>query len=467
MKKNLLPDTASKVSGKLSLDYKRTFLIGFGFLASSLAWSLYNSFVPIMLRDRFGLASTLVGVIMTIDNFFGVIFQPVVGTLSDKTNTALGKRMPWIIIGLPLCALFFFLIPRMDTLFTMMAVLILFNFIMSLWRSPVISLMPDVTPKPLRSKANGIINLMGGIGSITAFLIGGALANMSEGMTLPFFMGAIVMLLSLIALLFFVREPAGLRFRKERNMPMSARSEGTLAYYDSLDIQVLAMETEEEKAADSKKIKSFVSLSGKEKLSLVALLLAIFFWFAGFNAVETFFTSYATAELNLTEGSASMVLASFSVAFIVFALPSGILAEKFGRKKMISIGLCGIIVMFIPMLFIQSIPVLIGLLIGGGLFWACININSLPMVVELASKESVGSFTGYYYLFSFSAAIVSPILFGWVHDLTDDYSVLFVYSVVAFMLALLCTLFVRHGDNFVLSKKHKASAESGTTTEIN
>ncbi len=446
--------TKSGSGRTLKLDYRRTFLIGFGFLASSLAWSLYNSFVPLMLRDRFGLASATVGFIMTIDNFFGIIFQPAVGVLSDKTNTRIGRRMPWIVIGLPLCALFFALIPQMSTLLSMMAIIIIFNLIMSLWRSPVIALMPDVTPKPLRSKANGIINLMGGIGSIVAFLVGGRLADMNERTTLPFLMGSIVMLVSLVALILFVREPAGLRFRREKNLKMNRHETETLSYYDNLDAQVLALETEEEQKADKKQVKSFLSLSRGEKVSLVALLIAIFFWFAGFNAVETFFTSYATAELGLTDGRATQMLTAFSLAFLVFALPSGILAEKFGRKRMIVIGLIGIIVMFLPMLFVQDVTILLILLIGGGLFWACININSLPMVVELASKESVGSFTGYYYFFSFSAAIASPILFGWVRDLTNDYSVLFVYSVIAFAISLTSMFFVRHGDNLVLAKHH-------------
>lgn len=445
-------------SKRMNLDYKRTFLIGFGFLASSLAWSLYNSFIPLMLRDRFALASTVVGAIMTIDNFFGIIFQPAVGVLSDKTNTRIGKRMPWILIGLPLCAIFFALIPHMSTLATMMTCIIAFNLIMSLWRSPVIALMPDVTPKPLRSKANGIINLMGGLGSIVAFLVGGRLADMNEKSTYPFLMGSIVMVVSLITLLLFVREPAGLRFRRERNMQMSERSQETLKYYDALEEQAEALEAKEEESAGKRTVKSFLSLSRGEKISLVALLVAIFFWFAGFNAVETFFTSYATAELGMSDGGAAQMLTAFSLAFLLFALPSGILAEKFGRKRMITIGLIGIIVMFIPMLFIQNTLILIFLLVGGGLFWACININSLPMVVELATKESIGSFTGYYYFFSFSAAIASPILFGWVHDLTKDYSVLFVYSVIAFVISLISMFFVRHGDNLSLSRQHDKDA---------
>ena len=151
------------------------FLIGFGFLASSLAWSIYNSQVPLILEQRFQLSGVLIGTIMTIDNFFGVIFQPLVGAASDKTRTRVGRRLPWIIFGIPICALFFSLAPLQQSLRAFMGAIIVFNLVMSLWRSPVISLMPDVTARPLRSKANGVINMMGGIGSILAFFVGGIL----------------------------------------------------------------------------------------------------------------------------------------------------------------------------------------------------------------------------------------------------------------------------------------------------
>ena len=187
-------------------------------------------------------------------------------------------------------------------------------------------------------------------------------------------------------------------------------------------------------------------LSKPEKISLFALLFAIFFWFCGYNAVETFFTLYATQQLGLDGGTAAMTLTLFSLALVAFALPSGILAGRYGRKKIISIGLVGIIAAFVPMLFVENILVLRILLTAGGLFWACININSLPMVVELASKDRIGSFTGYYYFFSFSAAIISPTLFGLIRDLTQDYSTLFSYSVVTFILALVCMQLVKHGE---------------------
>ena len=168
------------------LNWKNTLMIGFGFLASSLAWSLYNSFVPVLLEERFIQSTALIGLIMTIDNFFGIIFQPLVGTLSDKTVSPLGRRMPWILAALPVSAVLLVFIPRMQTLTSVMTILIFFNFFMSLWRSPVISLMPDVTAPILRSSANGVINLMGGIGAIIAFLLGGKLATADPTLEAPF-----------------------------------------------------------------------------------------------------------------------------------------------------------------------------------------------------------------------------------------------------------------------------------------
>jgi len=172
---------------KKKLNYSKIILIGFGFLASSLAWAIYNSQVPLILENRFLMGGTLIGTIMTIDNFFGVIFQPLIGAWSDNTRTRLGRRMPWILFGLPICAILVSIIPLQQTLFTFMATIVGFNLIMALWRSPVISLMPDVTPAPLRSEANGIINMMGGIGSIIAFFVGGLLSDIREDKFFAFF----------------------------------------------------------------------------------------------------------------------------------------------------------------------------------------------------------------------------------------------------------------------------------------
>lgn len=446
------------------LNYRKTFLIGFGFFASSLAWSLYNSFVPVMLEERYLQSTALIGFIMTIDNIFGVIFQPLIGQVSDRTRTRFGRRMPYILIGIPACALAFFFIPRTGSLIIMMSVIILFNLIMSIWRSPVVSLMPDMTPPIHRSKANGIINLMGGVGGIIAFLAGGYLSN-AYGDNAPFLMGSIVMVFALVMLFCFVKEPDSRRMARildgrtqilaasgpaARDMAEDPAAALPEAQADSPG-QVAAQPSGEAKTLTGR-LKSKIDtqllggLNSSEKRSLLSILLAIFFWFCGYNAVEAFFTLYATKQLMLSKGDAAMTLTLFSLSLVLFALPSGILASRIGRKRMIMIGLIGLIATFLPMLFIESLMVLRGLLILGGMFWACVNINSLPMVVELASKERIGSFTGYYYFFSFSAAILSPTLFGWIRDLTNNYSTLFLYSVIAFGLALICMLMVRHGE---------------------
>lgn len=411
----------------MRLDYRKTFLIGFGFFAASLAWSLYNSVVPLML-NKYIASTAIIGTIMTIDNIFGIIFQPLIGQVSDRTHTRIGRRMPYILIGIPICAVIFALIPVTNTLFTMMAMIILFNLVMSTWRSPVVALMPDLTPSPLRSKANGVINLMGGVGSIVALLAGGALAKISY--EAAFLMGSVVMIAAALMLFFFVKEPDSRRLAHQLD-----KAEATLA------------ETvKEEKLVGIAAKIGIQDLSGPEKRSLISILLAIFFWFTGFNAVEAFFTLYATKNLGISEGDALISLSLFSLTLVIFAIPAGILAGKIGRKKMIVIGLIGVTIVFIPMIFLESLMLMRVLLLLGGIFWACININSLPMVVELATHERIGSFTGYYYFFSFGAAIVSPILFGFIRDLTQNYATLFVYSIVAFILALICMIFVKHGE---------------------
>jgi maltose/moltooligosaccharide transporter len=439
------------------LDYKKTLLLGFGFLASSLAWSLYNSLVPILLEKRFLLSTTIIGAIMTIDNVFGIIFQPVVGTLSDRTFTRYGRRMPWIIVGIPLSALFFFLIPWAKTLWLMMGFIICFNLIMSFWRSPVIALMPDVTPRPLRSKANGLINLMGGIGSIIAFLVGGYLAKRDETSRLPFGMGSVVMVAALVCLLLFVREPVADMWRRAQRESLTRRLTSKEFAATYLKDQEDAKEIKDMGGVDRK-------LTAAERRSLFLLLGAIFFWFCAYNAIETFFTLFATHMLHVGEGTATMMLTSFSLTFVAFALPAGVIASKRGRKKTIVTGLVLLLLFLMPMVFINSILtafgvdvlsassvmikqiVVIALLACAGIGWACVNINSLPMVVELASHDKIGRFTGYYYFFSFSASIVSPILFGWIRDITDNYNTLFIYAVICFGLALLCTSFVKHGE---------------------
>lgn len=402
---------------KEKLNYGKTFLIGTGFFASSLLWSIYNSFVPLILQDFIEKAS-IIGLIMTIDNLFGVIFQPFFGAMSDHTKTRFGKRMPYIMIAAPLCAGLFFFIPQMPTLVTLMAIVIVFNFGMSVWRAPIVALMPDLTPARHWSKANGVINLMGGVASIIAFLIGGKIAN-SYGRSATFGMGSIVMLIAVITLFIFVKEPTKSIHFDEENAE-AAEAEKIEKKSKRLDLSV------------------FKTLPKDKKRNLILLLFAIFFWFCGYNAVETFFTSFAVNQLGVQEGSAAMLLAFFSVSFVIFAIPSGFIATKIGRKRAITIGLIGLIAVFIPIFFLMNQTAIRILLLIGGFFWAMININSLPMVLEIGQKAEIGTYTGYYYFFSFSASIISPILYGLIRDISGTYNTLFIYAPIVFALSLIC-----------------------------
>lgn len=445
---------------KNRLNYPQIFLIGFGFLASSLAWAIYNSQVPLILEQRFLMSGTLIGTIMTIDNFFGVIFQPLIGAWSDNTRTRLGRRMPWILIGLPICAILFALVPLQQTLGAFMAAIIGFNLIMALWRSPVISLMPDVTPAPLRSEANGIINMMGGLGSIIAFFVGGMLSDIREDKFFAFFMASLVMLLSLTVLLFFIREPDSLRFKQQQGIPIRDSLANRWGEQSRLAIQEAGDASEEDEIAEKQKmLTAFNTLDKSEKRSLVGLLVAIAAWFMGYNSIETFFTLYATNTYGITGGQATMMLTGFSLTFLLFAVPAGLLAQKIGRKKTIVGGLIGIIVLFLPILTTPSQWLVQVLLIAGGACWAMININSLPMVLEFSKEKSIGAFTGYYYLFSFTAAIIAPISFGAIQDLTGSNDLLFLFAVICFGIALVAMSVVKHGDNLELAESSEEVEE--------
>lgn len=394
----------------MRLNYKKTLLIGLGFFTVSIVWGLYNVAVPIYLEDL-GLSGVAVGSIMTIDNIFAIIFLPIFGALSDRTFNRYGRRMPYLLVGIPLSALAFIMIPVMRrSITTIMITVIAMNFFMSIYRSPTVALMPDFTPRPLRSKANGVINFIGGIGSVIAFLIGGFLFNVNE--FLPFAVGSFILIITIIVMYLFIHEPKEIE-----------------------DDKLIADEGKKDAAGIGK------------NLSLIFLLLAIFFWFISFNAVETFFSIYGESVLGIDKSQSSFMLAVFSGMLVVFAIPSGFLATKLGRKKTI---LAGIVLLFLAFMSINFLPKtnlwpMYVVLAIGGISWALININSYPMVVEMTSNKGIGKYTGYYYFFSMMAAIVSPILFGYCKDKLGD-QFLFVYSSISMVIAFFFMMLVKHGE---------------------
>ena len=257
----------------MKLDYGKTALLGFGFLGVSLIWSVYNSYVPVFLEKDFALSASLIGIVMTFDNIAALFIQPWIGALSDRTHTRIGRRMPFILIGAPVAALAFAVIPFANVLPLFMATIIVMLFAMVVFRTPVIALMPDITPSPLRSKANGVINLMGGVGAILAFFVGARLYDL--GRPVPFIVFAIVLVIALALVYLLIKEP-----RAAAEPP--SQEAGVLA-----NLKII--------------------LADRDK-SAILILFAIFAWFVGFNVIETFFTLYGVNVLGVKESAASLTL---------------------------------------------------------------------------------------------------------------------------------------------------------------
>lgn len=410
----------------MKLNYGKTAVLGFGFFGVSIIWSIYNSYVPVFLERDFLLSATLVGVVMTFDNIAALFIQPWIGALSDRTHTRWGRRMPFIIVGAPIAALSFAFIPVVTTLPLFMLTIIVMLLAMAIFRTPVIALMPDITPSPLRSKANGVINLMGGLGAILAFFVGARLYDL--GRAVPFIATAILLVLATAIVVWRIKEP------RVAPAPPAAEA-GVLA-----NLRLI--------------------LAARDK-SAMLILLAIFAWFVGYNVVETFFTLYGVNVLRIKESAASLTLGFLAVTFVLFAVPSGFLATKFGRKPTI---LVGIALMFVLLTLIRlltptllmtalvnvggfAITVLHLIMLLAGLSWSLININSLPMVVDIAPQDRLGTYTGLYYFASTLAAILGPWLGGALVDaLGRDYTMIFLIAPLAFACAFVFMLGVTRGE---------------------
>lgn len=387
------------------LDYKKTFILGFGFFAISITWSVYNAFMPLLLGNYLKSAA-LIGFIMTIDNYLALFIQPAVGFYSDKINTKFGRRMPFIMVGMPLAAVFMFLIPQTKSLYALVFALLFMNLSMSIYRSPVIALMPDITAKQHRSKSNSIINFMGGIGSLIAYLIGGKLFELNDGY--PFILSSFLILFS-FAVLF-------LKIKEQRD--------------------VLHYEAAEEK----RNLLQGLAIALRDK-NARNLLFAICSWFIAYNGIETFFTKYGQSYLGIQPSQATTTLAFISISFLVFAIPAGIIGTKIGKKNTIRMGVALAVLLTLAISFLkpeQSNMLLLMriLFLGVGFAWASININSYPLVADMSPLGLLGTYTGVYYLFSSIANIISPVLLGFLID-RIGYHIVFLYGAFFFGLAFL------------------------------
>ena len=424
----------------MKLNVKRTALVGLAFMSISAFWQLYDFSIPLILKSTYNLGDAA-GVVMAMDNIVALFLLPLFGALSDKCTLRMGRRMPFMLFGGFIAAFLALNIPaaaRFASLPVFLVLLALLLIAMATFRSPTVALMPDVTPKPLRSKANAIINLMGAIGgalvlALTNFLLvkttNAAGETVSDYTRLYMTVAALLMGAMLVIRLVI----------PERKLAAETDEINRRLEADSLPVP----------AADGPVRK----LSGPEMTSLVLILCSVSLWFMGYNAVTTAFSKYALKVLEVGEASAANCLLVGTVVAILSYWPVGLLSSRFGRKRMIMGGIVLLMLAFVCAGLLTKLTFVAYILFAlVGMGWASIGVNSYPMVVELASGSDVGKYTGYYYTFSMAAQVLTPILSGALLEHVG-YGTLFPYAFIMLTLALLTMSRVRHGDSRPEAKK--------------
>lgn len=404
----------------MKLNNRRTVLIGFAFLSICAFWQLYDTVIPLILRDTFRIGDARAGQIMALDNVLALFLLPWFGRLSDRCNSRMGRRMPFIVFGTIAAVALMLVLTAMDALGRFPAfftVLLLLLVAMGSYRSPAVALMPDVTPKPLRSKANAIINLMGALGGVFALAVIRLLPAAAEGARVNYF-PAFAAVAALMAL--------SVALVASRVSERALRAE-------------MPPEPEEETAPGGR-------LPRELRTSLILILCSVALWYMGYNAVTTAYSKYFTRKWGDLSGAASCLMIATAGAVVSY-IPVGMLSSKVGRKKMILLGVCVLTACFALAGTVQTFsPLVYALFVLIGFAWAAINVNSYPMAVEISQSGDVGKYTGYYYTFSMAAQIVTPIVSGWLLEHVG-YHTLFPYAAAMTGAAFFTMLFVRHGDS--------------------
>ena len=456
----------------MKLDYKKVIYVGMAFFLISAFWQAYDAIIPLILTNHYGLPQWASGTVMSLDNVLAVFLLPIFGAWSDKKNTRLGKRTPFIIVG-TIAAVISFIslisvdnfqlakivnagIPAADTLLgeeaahklaleltltnpwpliSFIATLLVVLISMSIFRSPAVALMPDVTVKPLRSKGNAIINLMGAAGGIIVLVLGMVFAtSKNRYMQYTGYIGAVcaVMLLGFILFLLKVRE-------KKWSEEMEA---DTIKY---------GIETAEEASDDNKGAK----LTKGEFKSLILILASVALWYIGYNSITSKYSVYATEVLDFDY---NLTLIVAQAAAILTYVPVGMIASKVGRRKTILAGVLLLATSFSIGYFITpniNPAIMFPIFALAGIGWATINVNSFPMAVELAKKGDIGKYTGYYYTASMAAQIVAPILSGVLYDAIGFRNVFFPFGAIFVLGSFVTMFFVKHGDSKPIPSKSK------------
>ncbi len=432
----------------MKLNYKRTILIGLAFMSICAFWQFYDNEIPKILTYHFGLGETFTGVIMALDNVLALFMLPLFGSLSDKTDTKIGKRMPYILCGTVLSSLLLFILIYYahvsSNLALFIVILLLLLVSMGTYRSPAVSLMPELTPAKFRSSANAIINLMGTLGAVYTLVMIKVLLKSAENEAdtnyIPLMLSLVIFMLLTVAVLFFTIPEKRLMTQVRENVEDFDGEGGNIKELK---------ENDSLKKNDEKNL-----LPGDVMKSLIFLLLSVFLWYAAYNAVTTAFSRYVTEVWDLHNGAYADCLMIATVTAVIAYVPIGFVSSKIGRKKTILIGVALMSICYLAAAMMGSYNSSLSFLFGViGIGWAAINVNSYPMVVEMGHSSVIGKYTGLYYTFSMAAQVFTPIFSGFLLE-HISYRTLFPYAFVFSCLAFITMLMVRHGDSRPDKKKN-------------
>lgn len=419
----------------MKLNYRRTFLIGLAFLSISAFWQMYDNIIPLILQGTFGLGETITGVIMAADNVLALFLLPLFGSLSDKVDTKMGKRMPFITTGTILAVIFLMILSVADrtiNLSLFVGALFILLISMGLYRSPAVALMPDLTPNKLRSKGNAIINLMGAVGGVYTLIMIKLLVGKGDHPDyMPLFISVAALMVIAVGVLVITVNEKKVKQKVEAEIRAYEEKAGVI-----VETEDIAEEEMQEKAVMPKEVKR----------SMIFLLVSIFLWFTAYNAVTTAFSRYTKVVWHLEGGGFADCLMVATVAAIISYIPIGNISSRIGRKKTILGGIILMSLCYAAAIFATAYHPVINIafaIIGIG--WAAINVNSYPMIVEMSKGCDIGKFTGTYYTFSMTAQIFTPILSGFLLE-NVSYKTLFPYALVFSVLAFITMLQVHHGD---------------------
>jgi MFS family permease len=407
----------------MTFNWKRALSVGFGFVAIFLIWPTYNQFIPIFLQvgnplwqaestianpslaetAGFGLSPTLAFFIMTWDNIINIFVQSWAGAKSDRTQTRWGRRKPWLLLGVPIAALGFILIPFAAALLALLLFLVITNTGMALFRAPTAALLGDLFPPQQRSKARGIMAMMA-VGSGVLALIAGSVLFERIGRPAPFIFCAILMITAAVIVMFIVREP-----------PLAesqvTQSSGTVR-------------------------QALRALWQTEKRSGFWLFLTIALSFMVIETLQAGLSSFAVFVLGLPLAQAVRYGAILALVLVLSAYPSGLIATRFGRQQTINAGLIGLLITAVGCYLFVRTPTSFALnLVPLGFFLSLIVINDLPLLYDIGDESQIGAYTGVYFVATQSAAVLGPTLAGFAVEIVGSHRAIFAFAALCAILA--------------------------------